>query len=390
MKNLIPTAVIAAIVCSCDILQPDMSMGTPRMLTQCSGSNRPFRNQPPELPDAGNITPGGDTTIFITAVCYDDDYDWRRDSAYGSAPARIRLYRNGEQMLEISAGKEHRVSSAPDRHHLIDGHLYTEYCGSGRTTIGMDGNELFSFEGHEFLKGILREGDVLYTLSQNRSGDGFTLRKNGERLESRTHGLLFGDLNDPSYAPQGALYRDRGHLCFAYLVRLGDSYRYYTVQDGKENDLSSYFRSVLDIKVIDGEAKTVLPNDYGFNWTDARIYRDGDAYSVGGDMSSMQKKEPAHTGIYRFRHHPGQEFGFSEGLIYLDGETAHGLDVKQISADNYFFTGRCATASGGRMIIAYNPRERGKRPYVMNGNRKWELDINGYISEVRVEVSPPS
>ena len=61
-----------------------------------------------------------DTAIFMTAVSFPEDYDWRRDTSLGNVRGSIELYRNGEKILSVPAGSGSRVSLDPDLHHLVD------------------------------------------------------------------------------------------------------------------------------------------------------------------------------------------------------------------------------------------------------------------------------
>lgn len=104
-----------------------------------------------------------DTTLYFCAVRFDESYDWQRDTAYGSESFELLLYRDFEPVLSVSSAGSGCVSADFDTHHIIGGHLYTEKSDLSSTVIGRDGVEIIRFEGREFLKGLLPDGEDIYT-----------------------------------------------------------------------------------------------------------------------------------------------------------------------------------------------------------------------------------
>ena len=51
-----------------------------------------------------------DTAVFMTAVSFPEDYDWRRDTSLGNVRGSIELYRNGEKILSGPAPSRGRPS----------------------------------------------------------------------------------------------------------------------------------------------------------------------------------------------------------------------------------------------------------------------------------------
>jgi len=155
--------------------------------------------------------------VYITAVDYDAGYDWRRDTTFGLSGGSVNLYRDSTLLLSIPAGPGKEVSLDADKHHFVDGHLYTEYCSSSETVIKQDGKEIFRYEGAETLRGLLVRDDDVYTLGQGVGGQRvLSLRKNGEVLLSKEKGTVWGSFSDPYYAETGALYEDEGVMYFAF------------------------------------------------------------------------------------------------------------------------------------------------------------------------------
>lgn len=217
-----------------------------------------------------------DTTILLSGVRFAMDYDWRQDSNYGAEDFEVLLYRDFEPVIEIPSSSG-LVSPDPDTHHIIGGQLYTEFATADKTRLARDGKMLLGFDGRELFKGILPDGDDIYTLSESRDGNGFSLRRNGEVLFSRERGSVFGDLSDPSYRPYGALYKDDGAICFCYRDGGGKDEAYYFVRDGKATDSGLEERyDIQDLKVIGGYPARAESSCLWFTVQEGRIWRGED------------------------------------------------------------------------------------------------------------------
>lgn len=300
-----------------------------------------------------------DTSVFVTAVSFPDDYDWRRDTSLGNVRGSIELYRDGEKVLSIPAGAGSRARLDPDLHHLMDGHLYTESCTDGETVIGRDGEELFSYPGREFLCGLLVEDGDVYTLGQNRSGSGFSLRCNGIEIFSRKDGSIAAHMSDNPEYPTGALYRDGGHLYFSYCESLpvGDGKVWYIVEDGEETPVENLETGgMYDIRIRNGSMKIEPIGQSSLRyWT----YSDG--------------KWSASVNI------------FSDGQVIVFAPS--GTSGANYLRPSLFFSFRNACLSGQHFYIGINPSEPGHGPYLwMDGETVFQPDINGYITAVEVLV----
>lgn len=140
---------------------------------------------PPDEPDIPS------STYYVCAVSYPDGYNWINDEEKGSVEARLILYEEETPVLEIPIGDKEEVSSDVDTHHLIGGHLYTNYMADNHTTVKRDGELLFAYSVPERIVGLLVEGNDVYTLGQNPTGKGFSCRKNGEILLAKDNGFLY-------------------------------------------------------------------------------------------------------------------------------------------------------------------------------------------------------
>lgn len=321
------------------------------------------------LSSRGSSVPGQDTmerdtVVYMTAVAFPEDYDWQRDTSFGGVAARIVLYRDGEVVAEVPAGPGCIASPDHDLHHLVGGRLYTEHCTSESTVIGRDGEVLFSYPGREFLCGLLVEGSDVYTLGQGRAGSGLSLRCNGRELFSSASGTPAAHIHDRPDYPSGALYRDRGRLCFSYWEPSADGSRtWYIVEDGTAMPVSvPDTRTMYDIRLVQGEPdiRPVTPSrSRNYVYEDGQ-WRAGVSFDQGGKMAVSAPVWPS-------PHY------FSKGYL--------------------FPSFRCACLHGSSFYIGMNPTGARKGPFLWkDGAEAFRPGINGFITAVDVveEQVPPA
>ena len=390
MKKIIFFLLLPLSAAGCNLLENDLSMGRPRSYYQRHGGDSDSLKaaKSPGEPETPIQMPEPDTVVFVSAVRCPSDYDWRRDTAYGCPSAELLLFRNGEAVVSIPAGIGTQVSSAPDMHHILDGHLYTEYCDYSRTVVGRDGQELYSVPGRELLKGLLEKDDDLYTLSVRLSEGGFVLRKNGDIVISKTKGDIFGTFDDPSYGQTGALYKDAGQVCFAFRERSGSAYSYHVVRDGSEELVSGATSGLLDVKSVAGKNVTISSSALGFKWKDARIWRSGAGYLVAGESA-----ETAEDGILRVVNSStkvSSSFRMKGGLIYVSDGVGYALDAESMAQESFCFSPRCACVMGSNFVTVCTPGD-GTTPYLDIGGKKTGFDgVGGFLTAVSASVSLPN
>ena len=172
-----------------------------------------------------------DQICYITALDYQKGYDWKSDSSRESVKCSLVVYADGKLIMKVPVGDVYEVSADPDMHRIIDGQLYTDYSTDSETVIKKNGVTLFRYQGREAICGMAVRSDDVYTLGQDRCGDGFTYRKNGEVLFSRPSGVVMGRLRTADDS-----------LCFAYFDRIqsadGPVERYYSVCEGKVTQIA--------------------------------------------------------------------------------------------------------------------------------------------------------
>lgn len=298
--------------------------------------------------------PRTDTVIYMTALEFPEGYDWRRDTSFGEVSGRVVLYRDSVRVLEIPAGPGSLASLDPDLHHLVDGHVYTESCTEDGTVIGLDGTELFSYPDRELLCGLLVEGTDVYTLGRNRSGSGFSLRRNGDILFSRPSGSVSAHFSARPDYPSGALYRDGGHMYFSYWQPYGTHREWYVVEDGSESRVDVPDDRVYDIRVRDGdlELTPMKASPLGVYTYAADTWKSVVAVSRGGGLILSSPLWPTSR-------------SFGPPVLFLSF--------------------RDACVFGRHLYVAMNPLASGSKPFLScDGEFLFGLDIHGFITEVSV------
>ena len=177
-------------------------------------------------PMENSPTGGLEQVCYMTALDYQKGYDWIADQSRESVKCSLVVYADGKPIMKVPVGDVYEISADPDMHRVIDGQLYTDYSTDSETVIRKNGTVLFRYEGREAICGMQIRSDDVYTLGQNRSGEGFTYRRNGEVLLFRQTGTVMGELRSVNDS-----------LCFAFYDRIhsadGDVERYYSVCEGK-------------------------------------------------------------------------------------------------------------------------------------------------------------
>ena len=399
MKTSVISALLLLCLGGCILHDYGLNSGPPRSAT-AGRDGTAVRDENPE--DGPSVPQKNDTSIYLCAVQFDESYEWQRDTAYGSEPYTILLFKNFEPVLAIRSESSACTSPDHDTHHIIDGHLYTECSDLERTCIGRDGAEVVSFEGREFLKGLLPQGEDIYSLSQRRDGHGFTFRKNGELLFSKAEGTPFGGMNDPSYGPTGALYLEGGKPCFCYWTGEGNKRRLYRVLDGVDEEITvTDPGAVTDMKSGGGKAAVTAIDIQGYSPVSCSLWL---LYSGPATTGLISSGSTYLYGIYYAAVNRLIHVSYQETALYCndrkwfavterdDGSIEfHDSDYVRISDSGcHFLSPACAAICGDKLIYALSPRAGGGFPKVRIGEAVEELEIHGFISRVAVEISPAS
>ena len=353
-----------------------------------------------------------DTTVFVSAVLVPENYDWRRDTAYGAVPCEVEVLKNGVRQFVARAGADEPISISPSTHHLFGGHLYTERATESGTIICRDGEPYFSYPERELLKGLLIKNGIVHTLGKDQDGGGFNYRRNGEIVLSQSGAVIFGDFVNPAYGRSGALYENDGAVCFCFR----NSSTCYTVRDGEMLAMRANVRAsrVKDMRLIGSSCYYVA--DYttsmlvfspsrtytlptGITWQTVSVFaRDGIPWIVADSPAKTicrpleQAEEDAgmqFPGNGNFVY-PGDSRVFSiscdGSIISLRDDNGELLFIRD---STFFFGPLCAQCTGDQMYMLVNPREREETPFIWQGDKETPCDLNGYLTGIEVEISPP-
>ncbi len=356
-------------------------------------------------PSGGSSLPDEkDTVVFMTGVKFADDYDWRKDSDYGLAEFEVVLYRDFNPCLTIPSSSG-AVSPDPDTHHMIGANLYTECVSSGKTRLARDAQIIISFDGGELFKGILPDGDDIYTLSERRDGHGFSLRCNGEVLFSSESGSVFGDLADPSYRPYGALYKDEGKICFCYRDGEGLDEKYYFVIDGKAADSGRKAKyDIQDMKVSEGYPSSAELSCLWFSVSEGRVWREDDGRTILSGWMGYGGMENSSCTVSEDDPETLREICVGEALILHGARTDHALletadsaveiwcydngsALRQRVEGHRLMSASCADLLGDGLYAVLTPDAGDTHKIYCDGESR-EMEFHGFFSGIRVFLEP--
>lgn len=356
--------------------------------------------------------PKADTAIFVSAVIVPEGYDWRRDTAYGAVSCEVQVLKNGVLQFSVAAGADTPISISPSTHHLFGGHLYTERATESGTVICRDGEPCISYPEREVLKGFLKKNGIVHTLGRTLDGDGFSYRRNGEIVLSQESGTIFGDFVSSYYGRTGALYENNGAVCFCFRT----SSTCYTVQDGEMQSMRLNVRAarVRDMRLVGTSCYYVA--DYttsmlvfspsrtytlpvSDSWQSAGIFEYGGEPWIMAESSARTICRPLEqaeedTGIVFTGDgifvYPGVQHIYSiscdSGTMYLRDDNGELLYIRD---STFFFGPGSAQCADDIIYVLINPRERNELPAILENGKETVYDLNGYLTGIEVEISPP-
>ncbi len=349
---------------------------------------------------------------YMTALDYRSGYNWLADQERGSVKCSLIVYADGRQIMKVPVGEEYEVGSDPDMHRIINGHLYTDYSTVDQTVIKRDGIQMFRYPGRESICGMRVSGEDIYTVGQNRSGEGFSYRKNGEVLMSRDAGGVIGSVNT-------------GHddMPFAFYETIksaeGNISRYYISRGGKVSQVAvrDDIQKVWDI-MCGEDTETYVASLVGVA---------SPVMFVGGSMVLLTLPKKAvllSASLYGSVENPGVELLYSSGsaiysMLWQDGKTLVTFPKgRTISSVSVLDEGLCCAVNsssssaagliyrcgelhdmpegyscvGGDAICMVNgilnvglSSRKGGEALIWKDGEVQALDINGYISSISAQ-----
>ena len=416
MKETILPVLLSLAMMACDPIDYHLTTGVSRIEAFGGHGRHGPDNNGDSIPSVRT-----DTVAYMTGVEFPESYDWVRDTAYGDVAARIVLFRDGEAVMSLATGPAEKISADPDMHHLVGGHVFSEYSSKGRTWIKKDGEELCSYDKAEKLRGLLVKGHDVFTLGQAKSGHGFSLRKNGQVIYEKDEGKVLGMMDSDSFFRGGALYEDQGVLCFSYRSSSGGtpSGICCLVADGKETFLNSQ-GNILDIRRIDGKTWVLEQDADGIVWIRCGDYLRalqvnslsctevcrlsvwkgnvvatgdyGNPYSgygscVWDSSGNVLIQNSGKTDFYLSDRTQAkvQVFGGRTALSFNEGQNPTCLE----SGKQMYFPFRGAVLKGMRFILCTTPSDLWKSPVVYDGGIRKEIELRGFLSGVELVEEAP-
>ena len=358
-----------------------------------------------------SVTPRADTFVYVAAVLMPDSYDWRKDASYGAVDCTVQLWKGRELLHTFPGGPGTGVGSSPVSHHIAGGHLYTEMCTSSGTKICRDGTDWLSYGQREQLKGMLIKDGSIYTLGRNIDGGGFCFRKDGNPLLKQDSGEIFGDFSIPAYGQSGALYENGGAVCFSFrnasscfIVRDGEIKSVATVAGASRvRDMRLYGQEIYYISdyttsmIVTGpEGSRALP--VNARWLTASLVPRGGEMWVCADSGDYTYCCPVYGNTGRSVMFAGSaNLGYAGASAFYavkydgggyhisnsDGETVYSRD------STYFLNTSALALAGDEVFALINPKEKECVPFVWHGGRQTAYEVNGYLTAIEVEISPP-
>jgi len=335
----------------------------------------------------------GDTLVLVSALCCGENYDWRRDTAFGMARYELLLLEEDSVLVRIPAGEGCQVSPDPDLHHIVGGHLYTECCSGEKTILGCDGKELFRFDGRYLLRGLFPGGNGLFSLWVPREGKGFLLLDGNDEIMESADGVPFGGFDKPSYLPYGALYEDMGQICFAYF-RDGED---YFVRDGETQSMSSlgFPGHAMDVRQMDGEMFSYSGSAWGRAWDNLEIWP---GPVVTGEYT-LGYIDMTISGAYHVEEQRlDRLLGGGSNIYYNTAAGVHGIKrtpeglvmrleggEKSILYEGryWYMPASCACLAGRHFMVGLTPLEKTSHPRVEAGYKILDYPwLDGLITGV--------
>ncbi|MCQ2181458.1 MAG: hypothetical protein MJY50_05315 [Bacteroidales bacterium] len=393
MERLLASIALALSLSAC--MEWDYPFGRPRLAVMPTEA----RIRPESASESGDSC---GTAVYLCGVISPDGYNWQRDTAIGYGKGEVFLMKDFGIVCSFPAGYESRVSTDPDTHHLLGGRLYTEFSTLDCSVVKRDGQELFSYEGREFLVGLAVKDGAVYTLGRRRTGEGFTYRKNGIPVLDVRSGILFGSFADSSYPETGALYEDSHKLIFAYKTMTEGSRTVHIVEDGVDNVVafSGFSGEVEDVKVIDGQVCFVcIQSDQGilygsprsfrtgggsYRWESCRVVDAGETVFYAGE--GVEKDGSRHNLILASNSGTVSSGPYEPSHIFI--KDSRPVFIPYRFEGCFCFSRCCMAVSGSDEYAALSP-EDGSPPVLRVNGEDRPLNVRGYLTGVEVCVNPP-
>ena len=289
----------------------------------------------------------GKKVWYAVGVDYPQDYDWRMDNQKGSVRCSLVVFANGISMMKVPAGDQYEICSDPDMHRMIGGSLYTDYSADTETVIKRNGEPQFRYSGRERIIDMAVENGRVYTLGQDRDGDGFAFRVDGQVLLERSRGYVFQHLQ-----------RTEDGYSFSFCETIGsgedakERYYHYLAGEVCQVAVREDIKKVWDIIFLDDKV-CYLASMVGIS---------DPVLAVGSDLAPLTVPDNATVKSCRFV--PGTAELDIEGVIYQRRKRIHSGIWKGTSLVKVFPSGYTVAAicpcNGGLSCVLNAPGSSAK------------------------------
>ncbi len=171
----------------------------------------------------------GESVVYVTAVDYADSYDLLTDGEKGQVKCSLVVYADGSLLMKVPVGDRYEVSSDPDTHWMVNGHLYTNYISESETVVKRDGKEFIRYSSREMICDLTEYEDDIHVLTHSVDNEGFAYRVNGESVFSAETGDTFGTLfcrkDTVAFAYREPITSESGTLERYYYFLNGEKYQ---------------------------------------------------------------------------------------------------------------------------------------------------------------------
>lgn len=331
MRDFVLLCAAALLLAGCEFFETDLS------------DRRPGYEGPSDGEAVAEGTPYRvDTSVYICGVRVLDDYNWRRDTAFGIPRSELVVLRDGAVVMTVPCRRGSGVTPDADRHFLIDGDLFSYECPGDSTLICRNGRPLLHYPTRERLCGIRYLGGSWYTLGQDNSPGGtLRLRRDGRTLWTRSGGESLCRFGAAMQSRYGAFAYSTGSIVF----RFCDDGIDYLYSDG----------SISQIDSVPAELANMYVKPFGAK---SAIYR-----SSTGTCS----------------------VAWGETMTVVCSESS----ADRIFGKFYHFNYSIATEAFGEAVVLLNPADTLARPLVWRDGKMTPTAIeNGYLTGVETVIGP--
>ena len=367
--------------------------------------------------------------IYVAAVTYPQDWDWRNCPDGIAAPwENILLLRGVDTVCCVRTGAQNRIGDNPEHMHIIDGHLFTEYMSEGVTSLSRDGRLLYEYEGMERLAAIRVFGGRIYTLGVRKDGAGFCLRADGVPIYQDTEGTLVEGMEGPGSSVMDMV---EGTPVFAFSRATAGKGREWMLCKGGSVErilIPAGVEEIYSARLYGGHLYLAASRSGG---EAPVLVEDGDCYSLGdtidydelyGFTLVPEEDEMRIAGRYKqhFTGHVRSDifawditaswdrerltgWYYGTGYLYRSGGNERFVRIKdgrlfmvswpprsnkldwRPDGDYAMYSYACGALRDTTLYMGLTPLHSGGQPLLWMGGRTRTVPVNGYIVAISVE-----